>query len=644
MSSFPGTQHPMSANKDAFNRQVLRLAGAYLVVMMSALLALGWPLHENYLRSRVEVIEAREQGYLSMVDYMVHKEFLEMAGDLGVISNSAVLTEFLDRPQPVLRQRLALALEQVVHNYGRYIDLQVQDPQGRILVQVRRTQLLEQPPLPLDATDAVNTLRIHTPVFNSRRQQAGTVHLRFHLDELLDTFANVMARNPFHQAMLVGPDGQWLRSSQLQTDKPLSFAQQYPAVWAAMQRQHTGALQTHQGLFLFSTLYPLELPPSALPASAILQHQGITVAAQQPSQYHWQAVILVPRELLEESPWLWRSHGVVVGLLLFTLVFISWMLAERKVSTNVERAREQQNAQEIAALYDQAPCGYHSFDTHGRILRMNLTQLGWLGYSRHEVQNRLCLTDLLTPASAVHFKKLFPRLQVSGQLRDIALNMVRKDGSILPVLLNATAEMSPQGEFLFSRTVCIDMTEIQRLQQALERRANTDSLTGLCNRRHFFELGVRELSHATRQQRPVAVCMLDIDHFKQVNDTYGHAAGDTVLMALAHSLLQQLRDTDILARLGGEEFAILLPDTPLQAAQEIAERLRSKLAALSVPLDNQKPPLHFTVSIGVALRHSSNATLEDLLRSADVALYAAKTAGRNRVCVASPEPPEPGNS
>ena len=104
----------MSANTDAFKRQVLRLAGAYLVVVVSALLALGWPLHENYLRGRAEVIEAREQGYLSIVNHMVHKEFLEVAGDLGVISTSAVLIEFLDRPEPVLRQRLALALEQVV--------------------------------------------------------------------------------------------------------------------------------------------------------------------------------------------------------------------------------------------------------------------------------------------------------------------------------------------------------------------------------------------------------------------------------------------------------------------------------------------------------------------------------------------------
>ncbi|GAB3361305.1 MULTISPECIES: GGDEF domain-containing protein [Giesbergeria] len=632
----------MSAKTDAFKRQVLRLAGAYLVVAISVLLALGWPLHENYLRSRVEVIEAREQGYLSIADHMVHKEFLEVAGDLGVISTSAVLTDFLDQPNPLHHQRLTLALEQVVRNYGRYVDLQVQNLQGQPLVQVERVALLQQNHLSQVAASGANpatVLRISTPVFNSRQRQAGILQLEFQISELLDAFAKVMARNPFHQAMLVGPTGEWLSpgSFLMGSAIPLAqsnFAQQYPSVWAAMSRQRTGAVQTAQGLFLFDAIHPLEFEASPLPPAAVLHHQGMTVMASQPGGYHWRSVILVPQDFLEDTPFLWRSHGPLVGVLLAILVFVSWILAERKVYANVERAREQQDAQEIAALYDQAPCGYHSLDTHGYIIRMNLTELGWLGYERAEVQNRLRLTDLLTPASAAHFKKLFTRLKVSGQLRDIALDMVRKDGSILPVLLNATAEMSPQGEFLSSRTVCVDMTEIQRLQKALERKANTDGLTGLCNRRHFFELGVRELSRATRHHRPVVVCMIDIDHFKQVNDTYGHAAGDKVLVVMARTLAQQLRDTDVLARLGGEEFAILLPDTPLEIAKEIAERLRTALADARVALDDGGL-LHFTVSIGVALRHSSTTTLEQMLRSADVALYAAKTAGRNQVHIAA---------
>ena len=638
----------MSAETDAFKRQVLRLAGAYLVVVVSVLMALGWPLHENYLRSREDVIEAREQGYLSIADYMVRKEFLEIAGDVGVISSSAVLTDFFDQPSALHRQRLTLALEQVVRNYGRYVHLQVQDLQGKVLVQAERSTLSESEHLPLASTaagHAATLMRISTPVSNSRQHQLGLLQLDFQISELFDAFAKVMARNPFHQAMLVGPKGDWLSpgpGTSLASGHPAAqaqpnFAQQYPQAWQAMLRQTTGSVRTAQGMFLFDTIYPLALEASPLPKAALLQYQGEHATAQQSKGYYWKAVILVPTDALEETSFLWRSHGMLVGVLLMVLALVSWMLAERKVHANVERAREQQDAQEIAALYDQAPCGYHSLNPHGCIIRMNLTELNWLGYERSEVQNRLYLTDLLTRASAARFKKLFTKLQVSGSLRDVALEMVRKDGSILPVLLNATAEMSPQGEFLSSRTICVDMTEIQRLQKALERKANTDSLTGLCNRRHFFELAVRELSHASRHHRPVAVCMLDIDHFKQVNDCYGHATGDKVLVILAKTLAPQLRDTDVLARLGGEEFAILLPDTLLAAAQDIAERLRATLAQVGVALDTGGV-LHFTVSIGVAPRDAKATTIEQMLRCADVALYEAKTAGRNRVCVAHSKP------
>lgn len=636
----------MSAKTDDFKRQVLRLAGGYLVVAISVLMALGWPLYENYVRSREEVIEAKEQGYLSIANHMVRKEFLEVAGDVGVISTSAVLSDFLNEPSASHHQRLTIALEQIAHNYSRYVDLQVQDLQGHVLVRVQRAELAEQNRLPsitsLLVAHSATTLRISTPVFNGRQKKAGILQLDFQISELLDAFANVMVRNPFHHAMLVGSTGEWLSPGASLIDSTErwskdSFAQQYPKAWQSISQRPSGTVQTAQGMFLFDTIYPLELDVSPFPQAATLQHQGVRAMLEQPRTFYWKAIILVPSESLEEPSFLWRSHGAFGGGLFVVLVLVSGMLAERKVHSNVERAREHQNAQEIAALYDQAPCGYHSLDTHGRIIRMNLTELTWLGYEHNEVQNCLHLTDLLAPASAEHFKKLFTKLKVTGSLHDVSLEMVRKDGSILPVLLNATAEMSPQGEFLSCRTVCIDMTEIQRLQKALEHKANTDGLTSLCNRRHFFELGERELSRATRDHRPVSVCMLDIDHFKQVNDTYGHAVGDKVLVTLAQILAPQLRNTDVLSRLGGEEFAVLLPDTSLQMAQEIAERLRIALAEATVVLDAGRV-LHFTVSIGVALHSPSAASLEQMLCCADIALYEAKTGGRNRVCIAPLQP------
>jgi diguanylate cyclase (GGDEF)-like protein len=164
----------------------------------------------------------------------------------------------------------------------------------------------------------------------------------------------------------------------------------------------------------------------------------------------------------------------------------------------------------------------------------------------------------------------------------------------------------------------------------LERQASTDSLTGLFNRRQFLALADNELSRSKRYSGPVAVLMMDIDHFKKINDTYGHKIGDLVLQRLASLCTRELRDIDSIGRIGGEEFAILLPNTNGERAAEVAERLRKTIAETGIALE-QGLPLHFTVSIGVATTHDVETNVDTLLSQADDALYEAKRAGRNRV-------------
>lgn len=178
--------------------------------------------------------------------------------------------------------------------------------------------------------------------------------------------------------------------------------------------------------------------------------------------------------------------------------------------------------------------------------------------------------------------------------------------------------------------VISDITERKTLEKELERQAHIDVLTGLNNRRHFFELAEHELSRARRHDLPLSALMLDIDHFKRCNDTWGHAVGDRVLQKLAEVCQHTLREIDIFGRIGGEEFTVLLVETNTYAALEAAERLRQALAAATVPLDHGQH-LNFTVSIGVAYLTQEDHTIPDLLRRADMALYAAKNSGRNRV-------------
>lgn len=161
--------------------------------------------------------------------------------------------------------------------------------------------------------------------------------------------------------------------------------------------------------------------------------------------------------------------------------------------------------------------------------------------------------------------------------------------------------------------------------------ANSDPLTGALNRRKFLELANQELQRVQRYRRPLSAMMLDLDLFKNINDTYGHAAGDEVLKRFHQVCLEQIRQTDILARIGGEEFAILLPETRAKQALDLAQRIREATHSLQITA-NGEPVGSFTVSIGVSdLKPNHVGNIEVLLDQADKALYAAKTAGRDRV-------------
>ena len=172
--------------------------------------------------------------------------------------------------------------------------------------------------------------------------------------------------------------------------------------------------------------------------------------------------------------------------------------------------------------------------------------------------------------------------------------------------------------------------ELQLANQRLEELASIDPLTAVSNRRHFLELARPEISRAKRQGLPLAVVMLDIDFFKSINDRFGHETGDKVLVALAATIRGALRGGDIFARLGGEEFVLMLPGQGFPEAGQLAERLRELVAQNEVP----ESGAHITISAGVAGLENDSDEIDDLLRRADEALYRAKSEGRNRVCLA----------
>lgn len=255
------------------------------------------------------------------------------------------------------------------------------------------------------------------------------------------------------------------------------------------------------------------------------------------------------------------------------------------------------------------------------------------------VPNRLVYVTALTVTSSSVWVGVVSYVEGLGPAETFALAM--RFGAILVMGWVAAHQIgvTQRREFALriaaedtNERLAAEVVHRRRLEAVLVERANSDSLTGVANRRRFEELGERELLRAQRMHQPVSVLVLDVDHFKSINDTRGHGAGDEVLCALATVMVETLRRVDIVGRLGGEEFAAIMPGATIDRAQEVGERLRAAIADLVVDVDGVS--VRITASIGVTELDVWTDRLSDGLARADRAMYAAKAAGRDRVMTA----------
>jgi len=209
----------------------------------------------------------------------------------------------------------------------------------------------------------------------------------------------------------------------------------------------------------------------------------------------------------------------------------------------------------------------------------------------------------------------------------------RRDGTSFPLEVSMSRTIIQEVPVYVA--ILRDVTEAVRAHDELFALATKDGLTGLRNRRYFLEGAETEFARSRRHGRGFSLLLIDADHFKQINDTFGHDAGDRVLQGIAEAANHSLREVDLIGRLGGEEFAVAMPEVELETAHAVAERLRQLIADNEMGTTDSGS-VRVTVSIGVASVSLEDHTLNQMLRRADQALYAAKHNGRNRVAVADP--------
>ena len=337
-----------------------------------------------------------------------------------------------------------------------------------------------------------------------------------------------------------------------------------------------------------------------------------------------------------------RPGTQVISLSLYKLDSNRFMAVLNDVTLQVKRERLiRQNEvwfnAVAAGVTDYALLG---LDAAGLVCEWNTTVGNLTGMTREDVLGKPY--SLFSPEQATTPDQVQDRLReadAGGWSLDEGWRVKADDsrfwGSMLISPLDKPALASEALPLLDDETqpaYSLIMRDISERREASEQHrlaTACDHLTGIANRRAFFEAAEREMARHKQSPRPLSLVLFDADHFKAVNDTYGHPAGDEVLCHLAKLLMSTFRQVDVVARVGGEEFAVLLPSTDLQTALKIANRLRENVASQVVEVDGVK--IRFTVSGGVASMDESISGLDTLMKLADKALYQAKASGRNRI-------------
>ncbi len=311
-----------------------------------------------------------------------------------------------------------------------------------------------------------------------------------------------------------------------------------------------------------------------------------------------------------------NADGHIVGL-----IGISHDITEKKQLE--DKVRQQRNL--LDTVLENIDALVYLKNADHRFLYVNQHVANALGQPRENIIGRLD-SDLLPPAEAERFQQLETTILATGKRHAGEESLCDADGRLRHfwsvVVPGTDANGTPALIGLST-----DITELHELKEELRRQAALDSLTGLANRRTFFERAVDDFARCRQNGQTLSLIAIDLDHFKLINDSYGHPVGDDVLRDFTHCCMEALRPDDLFARTGGEEFCVLLPGADLDAAHATAERLRRITEACHPCVEH--PQLHFTISLGVSAAHPDDADFDALFRRADRALYVAKDQGRN---------------
>lgn len=465
------------------------------------------------------------------------------------------------------------------------------------------------------------TLRFATPTLDEQGKTTGLLILNYQASRMLDDFARSKHHEESH-LYLLNAKGYWLYASDGKPEwgfmfgRDERFQNDYPQVWGVITRQARGAMRKKTGLFTFSTITTLMFLDSASPE--VTWESEINALAQQ----RWYVVSIYPGPAFYS---LYLEHAgfysVLFALVVLLLSGISWKLAR----TMRERNSLLDRLALHATVMETATNGVLITDKNATIVAVNNGFTELTGYSQEEVIGQSPSVISSGRHDEDFYAGMWRALEQEGYWEGEIWNR-HKNGELFPEWMSISAIRNTEGELTNYIGIFSRLSEHKSTAARLRELASSDPLTGLINRNLLYDRAGVALAHSHRVGNKTAFLFLDLDEFKPINDTLGHAAGDQVLKEVAKRVKGCVRESDTVARFGGDEFMVLLTD--LGTTPEAAEIAHKIIRTISQPISIGEEECKVGVSIGISIFPDNGNTVEELVGHADTAMYSAKESGK----------------
>lgn len=615
---------------------------------------------------RVTILKAKEDvGNMELLHFVIRRDLEALASDLLLLANNESFERYFadgsEKNLVRLTDRLKnFTRDKKIYNKVRYLNLEghevirinmkglrpvvvppeeLQDKSKRYYFSKTMEREWGQvfvSPLDLNVENGevdvpfFPVMRVGCPVVDIHGEKKGMVLLSCGGKKILDRFSQAFPNENDARFSFINKDGYWLRSGNpaeewgFVFDNKVTLQEKNPELWDKVREDMLGQVRLSDGLYTYITIQT----EYEIKSSAHFMDESVRQRKQldENDKLVWYLILHVPKNELSFMFFLKNySHLLwLIPVLLLGIVAVTLYLATIRVNKDIS----DRSLKLLSTALQQSPAAVVITNIDGNIEYVNHKFMEMSGYDRDAVLGKNPHIFNSGSTNEKIFKDLWSTV-LDGRVWIGTFENRRKNHSSYFVSATISPIVNKAGKITSFIAIQEDITEQKRLQEELEKLATIDGLTGAFNRSHFMSLFTHEVKRISRYDQKLSVLAFDLDFFKKVNDTYGHHGGDLVLQAFTEVVKNELRETDLLGRLGGEEFCVVLVQTAKDGALLLAERLRLVTEAMRVPCDDEM--IGVTVSIGVTEWSKGDLKTEDILKRADRALYAAKEAGRNQV-------------